>query len=315
MSFTADVKKELTTLEPEKKCCQLAEIALYLRLSGTITLRGGVGIRSTTNNPAVARFYTSLIKEYFGIKTSLEVTEGNSLSKGRSYGLYIGPEMNSDGVLRECGILSVREGSNYFTDSVGSDITRKKCCKKAALKGAFLANGSVNDPLAKGYHLEIACSNETMAEDVRKLMASFGLEGRITHRKERAVVYLKSGEQIVDFLSLIGANASMFKFRDTLVYRNIRNNMMRAQNCDMVNMEKAIKAAEKQIADIQLIEEKRGLDSLPAKLCETAKMRLADPSASLSELAEKFDPPIGKSGLNHRFERLAQIADGLRGLE
>ena len=111
MSFTADVKKELTTLEPEKKCCQLAEIALYLRLSGTITLRGGVGIRSTTNNPAVARFYASLIKEYFGIKTSLEVTEGNSLSKGRSYGLYIGPEMNSDGVLRESDrILLSAEG-------------------------------------------------------------------------------------------------------------------------------------------------------------------------------------------------------------
>ncbi|MCF0150966.1 MAG: DNA-binding protein WhiA, partial [Firmicutes bacterium] len=215
MSFTADVKKELTMLEPSKKCCQLAEIAMYLRLSGTITLRGGVGIRTATDNPAVARFYATQIKDYFGIKTSLAVTEGNTLNKSRRYELYIGPEMNSDGVLRECGILSVREGNNIFTDSIDPDITRKKCCKRSALKGAFLASGSVNAPSAKGYHLEITCSNETMAEEVKKLMSSFGLEGRITHRKEKAVVYLKAGEQIIDFLSLVGANGSMFKFRDT----------------------------------------------------------------------------------------------------
>ena len=312
MSFSSDVKKELTTLEPGKKCCQLAEIALYLRFSGSITLSGGVGLRSSTGNPAVARYYAGLIKDYFGVKTALTVLSGAGISRGRSYELFIGPEMNSDAVLRECGILSVKEGSNYFTDTIGPDVARKRCCKKAALRGAFMAAGTVSSPSARGYHLEIRCSSQALAEDIKKLMTGFGLSPRYTLRSGRYVVYLKDGEQIADFLSLVGANSQMFSFRDAKIYKDLRNTTVRAQNCEMANLEKTINAAQKQLADIRIIEETRGLDSLPHKLYEAAVKRIENPSLGLTDLAALFDPPLGKSGLNHRFEKIAQLAKGIK---
>ncbi len=312
MSFTSDVKKELTTLEAGKKCCQLAEIALYLRFSGTITLSGGLGIRSATDNPAVARRYAELIRDYFGIKTELLIVKGSGLSRGRSYELFIGPDMNSDAVLRECGILSVREGSNYFTDTLGPDVARKRCCKKAALRGAFMASGSVSSPSARGYHLEISCSGENLAEDIKKLMAGFGLSPRHTLRKGKYVVYLKESEQIADFLSLVGASTQMFRLLDAKIYKELKNTTVRAHNAEMANLDKAVNAAQRQLADIRLIEEVRGIEYLPPKLREAAMMRKENPSLGLSELASLFDPPLGKSGLNHRFEKIAEIARGLR---
>ncbi len=311
MSFSSDVKKELTTQKPGKKCCQLAQITGFLRFAGSITLGlSGMGVKVSTENPAVARDFAQQVKDYFGTKTSLSVEEA-PLSRGRSYELSITPDMNADAVLRETGILSVKEGSNYITDGLSGDITRKRCCKKAALRGAFLASGTISSPASKGYHMDISCGSPALAEDIRKLMASFGLRAKVTERKGKFVVYLKDGEQIADFLGLIGANTQMFSYQNVKIAREVKNEVIRRNNCELANVNKTVNAAQKQIADIRKIEECRGLDFLPQKLRETAEKRLENPEVPLSELAELFDPPLKKSGLNHRFEKIAEIAKNL----
>ena len=312
MSFALDVKKELTTIPVTKKCCQLAQIAGFLRFAGSVTLSGGgYGVRVSTHNPAVARLFITLIKEYFGTKGSLSIDSADMpVAGGRTYELNITPELNSEGILREAGMLGVKEGFNYLTDGINADIIKKRCCKKAYLRGAFLACGTMSDP-AKTYHLELPCEREYLAGDVRKLINSFGLKARITQRRGRYVVYLKDGEQISDFLGVIGAGSHLLKFEDVRVTKEVRGRVNRINNCESANLQKSVNAAQKQIADIKLIEKNRGLDQLPLKLRQAAVLRLENPELPLSELAAMMDPPLAKSGLNHRFAKLAEIAESI----
>ncbi len=309
MSFSSDIKKEITTLPVGRKCCQLSLIAGFMRFSGSITLTGGrMGIKLTTDNPAVARLFASQIKDYFGARTNLAVGESAAVRKGRSYGLEITPEMNAEPILREVGILAVREGSNYITDGLNQDIIRKRCCKKSALRGIFLAAGSVTDP-AKGYHLELSCESDIMAKDVSKLLGSFGLKPKTVPRRGKRIVYIKDGEQIMDFLSIIGVSSQLFRYQDVRITRQLRGQANRINNCENANVEKTVGAAGRQLEAILRIQRYKGLETLPDKLYETAKKRLENPELSLGELAQLFDPPISKAGLNHRLEKLGQIAE------
>ena len=174
MSFSTDTKNELAHVEPEKKCCMLAEIAGFIRMGGSIRLAGGGKFRivTTTEQPAVARHYKKLLKEYFGIDAELAVGQGSSLKKGKTYLLTIGPETLSEQILRETGILMVKEGMNYISDGIFDGLIRTKCCRKAYLRGIFLASGTITDP-EKSYHLEISCNSQILAADVRKLINSF----------------------------------------------------------------------------------------------------------------------------------------------
>ncbi|MBO4881455.1 MAG: DNA-binding protein WhiA [Firmicutes bacterium] len=312
MSYAADIKNELTRTVPEKKCCQLAEIAGFLRFAGSITLSGGrMGIKVTTDNASAARLFIRLIKEYFGAKTALSLGEPTPLAKGRIYELTVTPEMNSEQILREVGILGVKEGSNYITDGFDAAIVRRRCCKKSALRGAFLACGSVSDP-RKGYHMELVCGSEYMAQDVRRVVNSFGLRSKISRRRNKYIVYLKESEQIGDFLNVIGATAAYFKFQEVRMMKENLNKTNRIANCESANVDKQVGAAQKQLADIRVIEETKGLGALPAHLQETALMRKQHPELSLADLAELFEPPLKKSGLNHRFAKLAEEANKMR---
>ena len=312
MSYAADIKNELTRTVPEKKCCQLAEIAGFLRFAGSITLSGGrMGIKVTTDNASAARLFIRLIKEYFGAKTALSLGEPTPLAKGRVYELTVTPEMNSEQILREVGILGVKEGSNYITDGFDAAIVRRRCCKKSALRGAFLACGSVSDP-RKGYHMELVCGSEYMAQDVRRVVNSFGLRSKISRRRNKYIVYLKESEQIGDFLNVIGATAAYFKFQEVRMMKENLNKTNRIANCESANVDKQVSAAQKQLADIRVIEETKGLGALPAHLQETALMRKQHPELSLADLAELFEPPLKKSGLNHRFAKLAEEANKMR---
>ena len=312
MSYAADIKIELTRTVPEKKCCQLAEIAGFLRFAGSITLSGGrMGIKVTTDNASAARLFIRLIKEYFGAKTALSLGEPTPLAKGRIYELTVTPEMNSEQILREVGILGVKEGSNYITDGFDAAIVRRRCCKKSALRGAFLACGSVSDP-RKGYHMELVCGSEYMAQDVRRVVNSFGLRSKISRRRNKYIVYLKESEQIGDFLNVIGATAAYFKFQEVRMMKENLNKTNRIANCESANVDKQVSAAQKQLADIRVIEETKGLGALPAHLQETALMRKQHPELSLADLAELFEPPLKKSGLNHRFAKLAEEANKMR---
>ncbi|MBR0600338.1 DNA-binding protein WhiA [Sinanaerobacter chloroacetimidivorans] len=313
MSFSANTKNELSRTESERKCCKLAEIAGFIRMCGTIKLSGGgkINVKLLTENPAAARHFKRLIKDYFGINAKLIIAKASILKKGHFYELIIESEMNAEQILRETGILLVREGCNYISDGIFSDIIKTKCCKRAYLRGVFLGAGTISDP-EKGYHLEIVCNSEVLSSDVRKLINSFGLKSKVVTRKKSFVVYLKEAEQIIDFLNILGAHGQLLDFENIRILKEMRNKTNRINNCDSANLDKTINASAKQLESIMLIEETRGIASLPDKLYETARLRMENPEASLIELAEMLDPPIGKSGINHRLKKIEEIAEKIR---
>ncbi len=313
MSFSADTKNELAHVEPEKKCCMLAEIAGFIRMCGSIRLAGGgkFEIVTATEHPAVARHYKRMLKEYFGIDAELAVGQGSGLKKGRSYLLSIGPENLSEQILRETGILMVKEGMNYISDGIYDGLIRTKCCRKACLRGIFLASGTITDP-EKSYHLEFSCSSQILAGDVKKLINSFvDLHAKVSVRKKNYAVYVKEAEQIIDILAIMGAHSQIFAFEDVRITKEIRNKANRINNCDNANIDKTLKAAEKQLSWIHKIQETKGLAFLPDKLREVAVLRLENPEATLQELADMMDPPMKKSGLNNRFRKIEELAGKL----
>ncbi|MFR7985856.1 MAG: DNA-binding protein WhiA [Clostridia bacterium] len=313
MSFSADTKNELAHVEPEKKCCMLAEIAGFIRMCGSIRLAGGgkFEIVTATEHPAVARHYKRMLKEYFGIDAELAVGQGSGLKKGRSYLLSIGPKNLSEQILRETGILMVKEGMNYISDGIYDGLIRTKCCRKACLRGIFLASGTITDP-EKSYHLEFSCSSQILAGDVKKLINSFvDLHAKVSARKKNYAVYVKEAEQIIDILAIMGAHSQIFAFEDVRITKEIRNKANRINNCDNANIDKTLKAAEKQLSWIHKIQETKGLAFLPDKLREVAVLRLENPEATLQELADMMDPPMKKSGLNNRFRKIEELAGKL----
>ena len=313
MSFSATTKSELGRTEPARKCCQLAEIAGFIRMCGTIKLSGGgkLNVMLITENPAVARHFKRLIKDYFGTNAALVIAKTAILKKGHYYELMINAEMNAEQILRETGILMVREGCNYISDGIYSDLIKTKCCRRAYLKGVFLGAGTASDP-EKAYHLEIVCNSEILSNDVKRLINSFGLHSKSVIRKNSYVVYLKEAEQIIDFLNILGAHGQLLDFENIRIVKEMRNKTNRISNCDSANLDKTINASVRQVENIKLIDQMRGISSLPDKLGEVARLRLENPESSLIELAEMMEPPIGKSGINHRFKKIEEIAEKIR---
>ncbi|WP_312354081.1 DNA-binding protein WhiA [Aminipila sp.] len=313
MSFSVDTKNELARLEQDKKCCMLAEIAGFVRMCGSIRLAGGgkFTIIISTENPAVARHFKKMIKDYFDVDANLEIGQGTTLKKGHIYLLTIGPEERSEQILRETGILMVREGMNFISDGIYEGLIKTKCCRKSYLRGVFLGAGTISDP-EKGYHIEFVCSTQTLSNDVKKLINSFvGLHAKQVQRKKSYVVYVKESEQIVDILNILKAHGQLLKFEDTRILKEMRNKTNRINNCDNAHLDKTLNASQKQLEAIRWIDKKRGLDFLNDKLKEVALLRLDNPDATLQELADMMEPPLKKSGINHRLKKIEEIAEKL----
>ena len=192
------------------------------------------------------------------------------------------------------------------------EVTVRKCCRMAFLRGVFLACGSVTDPL-KEYHLEYVIGDEAFSAALQRLIARFDLEASQTKRRQMSLVYLKGQSEITDMLSIIGAQSARFAMEDAFIRKELRNNANRATNCDSANMERAVIAASRQAQAIELLLKTMGEQSLPPALLETAKLRLANPEVSLEELGRLCDPPIGKSGVNHRLRKLEKMAKEIMG--
>jgi hypothetical protein len=313
MSFSSETKNELSRIIPEKKCCQLADIAGFMRMAGSIKLvgRGKFEIVMMTPNLAVVRHYKTLIKNYFSVDIGLEKGQGTSLGKGNMYTISIGPDDLSEQILREVGILMVREGMNSISDGIYDGLIKTKCCRKAYLRGAFLAAGTVNNP-EKGYHFEITTGSEALAKDMRKLLNTFtDINGRVVERKRGYGVYLKAREQVRDALAIMGASSQFFEFDKVLMMKDLMSQTYRENNLDNANIDKAIRAAEHQIDCIRRIQLRKGLDSLSPKLREAAEARLANPELGIEELGKLMSPPLSKSGVNNRLRRIEEIANSL----
>lgn len=311
MSFAGDVKNELAHIEADKKCCQLAEIAGFLRVAGSIGLAGfgKFKIIITSENPAVIRHYKKLLGDYFDIETTLEVGEGNSVGKKRAYRITIDAENRSEQILRETGILLVREGNNYISDGIYDGLIRTKCCKRAYLRGVFMGIGTMSDP-EKSYHLEFVCRTETLAKDLRKLINSFvDLQAKESKRGKSHIVYVKKADYIGDILGIMGAGTHSLIIENTLVEKSMRNKVNRMANCDNANLDRVVEAAMKQSQAIEKIENLKGLDWLPDKVREVAILRKEHPDLSIAALGELCDPPLKKSGVNGRLKKLVELAD------
>lgn len=188
---------------------------------------------------------------------------------------------------------------------------RSKMSTKGLIRDAFLRSGSISDP-EKFYHLEIVFSSEEEAKTIQKMLEDFKLDAKIVERKGHYVVYLKEGSQIADMLRIMEAPLALMEFENVRIVKEMRNSINRQVNCEAANLGKTISAAVKQVEDIKFICSKVGLENIPEGLAETAKKRLEYPEATLKELGEFMDPPLGKSGVNHRLKKLSELAEDLR---
>lgn len=190
-------------------------------------------------------------------------------------------------------------------------VTEKNCCKRAFLRGAFLAAGSVSDP-EKEYRFDIACASLKDAEFLKELFVQFAIHPHITKRREKHVLYIKEGEQIADALNVLEAHNAMMQFENARILREMRGSVNRKVNCETANINKAVAASVKQTEDIRFIAETVGLETLDEKLKAAADARLSNPDETLEELGKRMVPPLSKSAVNHRMRKLSQIAEELR---
>lgn len=202
-------------------------------------------------------------------------------------------------------------GSKSEEDAVDESLLQKSCCVRAYIREAFLAAGSISDP-EKGYHFEVVTSSENKALQLVSKLELFGIEAKTIERKGHIVVYIKEGSQIVDALNVMEAHNALMDLENVRILKEVRNSVNRQVNCETANINKTVNAAVKQIEDIQYIQETVGLGELPLQLRETAMLRLEYPEAPLKELGNLMNPPVGKSGVNHRLRKLSQIAEELR---
>lgn len=190
-------------------------------------------------------------------------------------------------------------------------LVQNVCCKRAFIRGAFLSAGSISDP-EKFYHFEITCASMRKAKQLQGLMASFDIEARIVLRKRYFVVYVKEGSQIAELLQIMEAPVALMELENIRIVKEMRNSVNRQVNCETANINKTVSAAVKQMEDIRYIQDTIGLESLPENLQEMARVRLERPEATLKELGEALEPPVGKSGVNHRLRKLSLMAEDLR---
>ena len=304
MSFAAQTKKELTMIESET-CCEQAELSALIRMLGAVQFSNKkVILDISTENAAIARRAYSLLKKHFQVHTELLVRKKMRLKKNNVYIVRV-PSMVQE-ILKSLSIVS--EGF-LFTPGINPELLKKNCCKRAYLRGAFLAGGSVNNPEGSSYHLEIASMYEEHCQALVDLANEFHLNARCIEWKKGFILYIKEGEKIIELLSIIGAHQALFKFEDVRIMRDMRNSVNRIVNCETANLNKTIGAAVRQIDNIRLLQKEVGLESLPDKLREVAEVRLAHPDINLKEVGELLKGTVSKSGVNHRLRKIDELAE------
>lgn len=306
MSYASEVKKELTALTVHKANAK-AELMALIRMNGALGISNHQFILNVqSENPAIARRMYSLLSQFYGITGELSVRKKMKLKKNNLYILRVSERVTE--LLDDLGIFD----GTQIVERVPEELLQDDMQIRSYLRGAFLAGGSVNNPETSRYHLEIYSLYEDHNKMIAEMMNRYDLNSRTTQRRSGFITYLKEGEKIADFLQVIGATSSMLKFEDVRIVRDMRNSVNRLVNCENANMNKVANAATKQIQNIQLIDERVGLDQLPPKLESIARARLSHPEVSLKELGELVSGgPISKSGVNHRLRKINEFAVNL----
>ena len=310
MSFSSKVKEELSKECNNTRHRCIAETAAIISMCGKVVFdeKDRVRIEIHTENVTVARKYFTLLKKTYNINTDISIRHSSSLNKSRSYILSVNDDETARKILMTCRLMKpfgVIEEDFSISDSL---IIQRECCKRAFIRGAFLASGSVSDPV-KTYHFEIVCLSEAKAKQLQMIMETFNINARVIKRRKYFVVYVKDSSQVVDLLNIMGAYNALMDMENVRIVKDMRNNVNRKVNCETANINKTVSAAVKQIEDIRFIQMTSAFDELPESLKEMAEFRVRYPEATLAELGQLLDTPVGKSGVNHRLKKISLFAD------
>lgn len=343
MSFSSEVKEELSLQTDSARHCQIAELTAIITMCGRVSIstRDRVYVKILTENLYVARKYSALLWKIFHIQGEVCVKQRLLPGKNRPrakaadepeapvpagkdemgesgrilshmYGMAVQKHEDAMRILQAARLVTPRMEAAETICLADSLIVQKSCCRRAFIRGAFLVSGSISDP-AKFYHFEIACAAQAKAAQLKELLRGFELDAKIVRRKAQYVVYIKEGAQIVDVLNVMGAYRALMNLENIRIVREMRNTVNRKVNCETANIHKTVSAAVRQIEDIEYLRKQAGLETLPPMLAEIAALRLEQPEATLKELGQMLTPPVGKSGVNHRLRKLSELAEKLRG--
>ena len=306
MSFSSDVKKELALIKPEKECCGLSELCGMYATMGSLSLlgRGKVNIQFSSESLSVCRSAYTLLQQTLSITPQIHYVTSARFGGTRKCVLTLGP-IQSPTLLKALGMMDDAFSLRSYTPKL--PITRV-CCMRAYLRGVMLGGGTMSTP-EQGYHLELPVRDGEMQNTTAKCIQRMGLPIRLSERREHTYFYFKQSDQIVDFLTMLGAHNSVMQIEDLRVKRQVMSTVNRAMNCDSANLQKQITAGEQQVEAIRRLIESDRLGTLPPSLQPIAIARLNAPEVSLQELGQMLDPPIGKSGVNHRMRRLMTYLD------
>lgn len=283
MSFSSEIKTKLCVTVPDCNACRIAELAGMLRFTGA---SGGESIRFSTEHEYVAERLRENLKESFGIDIQPE-------HRSKSYIFLID----------DC-----HETENIKGFIEADDIMPFACCRSSFVRGAFLGGGSISDP-EKSYHMEFDTKDGNEAKTLCAILLNEGFSPKTADRKGKKIVYIKECEQIADILGYIGAGQGALEMFTVQVEKQMRNEINRRVNCENANMDKSAKASSKHMYAIKKIKKSGNWGKLPEVLREIGELREENPDLSLKELGEMTNPPIGKSGVNHRLNRIIEIAN------
>ena len=310
-SFSAKVKAELIRLPLGKACCMLSEISALTMTSGHLAFRGGgwISISYRLDDAGTARRLLMLLKKRLNVNPTLHFTQTARMGGRKTCVLSLTGE-DANTLLNALHMAETDEdGQMHLKRMAPRHPMTRQCCRRAFLRGAYLGAGTMTNP-EKGYHFEWKAEDEQLPRTLEKLLEKCEMPYRDYERKGTQVIYLKGAQHIADMLALMGAGQSVLDMEAIRVGKQVKAAATRAANCDEHNGDKMLAAAQKQADAIRRISLKQGLFTLPPGLQEIARLRLDNPEMSLKELGELMDPPVGKSGVNHRMRRLMEILDG-----
>ena len=314
MSFSIKVKNELANHISNATHCRIAELAALISMCGSVMIdeNNNYKIRIKTETQPTAEKIKKLLWKTFKVDVDISTRENAYSKVGRTYTLLVGDHQQALKILQATKLINENNEIGENFSITNNNVIMKDCCKRAFIRGAFMAAGSISDP-NKSYHFEIKCNSEKKAKQLIELLENYNIDGKMVARKGGYVVYIKEGEGIVDVLNVMEAHVSLMEMENVRILKGMSNYYNRQVNCETANIKKTVATSVRQIDDIDFIIQNKGIDYLPEKLQDIAWVRKENPDASLQELGEMLDPPLGKSGVNHRLRKICQIAQELRG--